>query len=103
VTRDRSLEEFATGGTTQGPGTEPTAEDSPDPAAAADGSERTGPEKPGATDSGGPDLAGDTPAEPLTTTYQWSPAQRRCGACGESVTVRWRGEDGFVCGDCKEW
>lgn len=41
--------------------------------------------------------------EPATTTYQWTPAGATCAACGETVERRWRGDEGLVCPNCKEW
>jgi hypothetical protein len=40
---------------------------------------------------------------PATVTYAWDDAGRECAACGETVTKRWTGEEGMVCGACKSW
>jgi hypothetical protein len=99
VSRDRSLEEFVGGASNDGDGsgTEPPEPDDP---------ERGGPGRGGNADAGGRGgIAGgeSTGVEPLTPTYRWSADDAACDACGERVEARWRGEEGFVCGDCKEW
>jgi hypothetical protein len=41
--------------------------------------------------------------EPVEPTFSATPEERECARCGASVRARWRDEDGYVCGDCKEW
>ena len=113
MTRDRSLEEFATGsagddGTdpdVPDDGSEPTVDDDSEPTAdddseptADDGSEPRDVDDPDPIDTGR-----DAPVEPLSPTYQWSPAERPCGVCGDDVAVRWRADGELVCEACKEW
>jgi len=38
-----------------------------------------------------------------TTTYAWDGSGAVCADCGETVERRWRGADGLVCLDCKDW
>lgn len=40
---------------------------------------------------------------PAASTYQWSPGEVACEACGETVEGRWRAPAGLVCADCKDW
>jgi len=40
---------------------------------------------------------------PATATYAWDGAGVACDECGETVERRWRGADGLVCLDCKDW
>ena len=41
-----------------------------------------------------------TPAESTST---WASDGDDCDRCGRRVERRWRENDAFVCGDCKEW
>jgi hypothetical protein len=93
VTRDASLDDFATGGETDGPDEEPS-----DPETEREGE----PEATSGVDPEPESRTGETPAEP---THEWSPDGAVCGECGDSVGRLWRsGSTGdMVCDHCKEW
>ncbi|MEZ3142699.1 hypothetical protein [Halobaculum sp. MBLA0143] len=40
--------------------------------------------------------------EPLAPTFAVG-GSATCVDCGDPAAVRWRGGDGYVCADCKEW
>jgi hypothetical protein len=84
VPRDRSLEEFLGGSTSD-----------------EDESETSGDTGSEASDASGD--TGKTEAEPLAPTYRWSADAGTCSDCGDPARARWHGDDGFVCRRCKEW
>lgn len=43
----------------------------------------------------------DAAVEPARATYGWESYD--CARCGSAVDRVWRGEEGLVCPDCKEW
>ena len=36
-------------------------------------------------------------------TSRWRPGEAVCADCGETTTRLWHGDDGLVCGSCKNW
>lgn len=96
VSRDRSLEEFLDGAASDGSDAEEVPRGNADDAEREAGEGRTG------DADAGTDPERDGP-DPIAPTYRWSPDGVACGACGEKVRARWRADDAFVCGDCKEW
>lgn len=110
MTRDASLDDFATDGETEdsgespdsdpGTGSEPVQEPTPD----ADPGSELDPES-GANSGPDPGEGSDPDLPPASPTHGWSPEGAVCTACEESVVRRWRSEStgGMVCDDCKEW
>lgn len=47
--------------------------------------------------------AGEGDVGAVESTYRWSPEERPCANCGDSVRERWREDGELVCVDCKEW
>lgn len=41
--------------------------------------------------------------DPATSTAAWSADGAACEECGTVVALRWQGEAGLVCPECKEW
>lgn len=116
MTRDRSLDEFATGDASDSSepadgGSDPTERDSTD----AEDHTSTDDSEVGKSDDSevkeSEDSEVDDPAdsievadvEPATATYQWDPEGLECPACGRTVDRLWIQEDERVCADCKEW
>jgi len=93
--RETSLEDFldgskAAGESIAGEAPEDASNERADPSGeTAEGSERD------TENEGHSDLA--------TATYAWDGAGVACDECGETVERRWRGADGLVCLDCKDW
>jgi hypothetical protein len=58
-----------------------------------------------ARDSGEESSPGAHPeaVDPPTTTVRWTPDGDVCERCDTVVKRRWRGDDAFVCAECKEW
>ncbi|WP_459191254.1 DUF7573 domain-containing protein [Halosimplex sp. J119] len=54
------------------------------------------------SESDGPPVSA-TAVEPAVSTYTWSGDGGVCDACGETVDRRWRQDDDLVCPDCKDW
>ena len=96
--RNRSLDDFAGGGT--------DSEDADDQDASHDDDER-------APDAGVGDAETETTDDvesadadavaPATVTYDWSPDGAACERCGETVERRWLDDGEHVCESCKEW
>ena len=124
MTRDRSLDEFATGDASDSSepadgGSDPTERDSTDAEdhTSTDDSEvgKSDDSEVGKSDDSevkeSEDSEVDDPAEsievadvdPATATYQWDPEGLECPACGRTVDRLWTQEDERVCADCKEW
>ena len=90
MTRDRSLDEFATD--------EAGRAGDPDGGASGEGDDGAS----GGRDDGREEDAGED-NNALAATYRWSAEPGACDACGTRVSARWRDDAGFVCADCKAW
>ena len=122
VDRNRSLDEFAAASdeghesdTAEATDTgEPDDGDAPENATDTDDGDALG-DPDATTDTVGSDDTVDTTdagddsrlpdpstVEPLSPTYA-AGREAACVECDASVAVRWRGSDGYVCADCKEW
>lgn len=131
--RDRSLDEFLSGGSDASAASDADAGDADSASIDADANDAeaesnaadAGPE----SDADGADLKSDADAgpesnadeasesaskpesaaagredvEPAPVTYRWEPDGVRCAACGATVDRLWSGDAGQVCAECKEW
>lgn len=101
---NRSLDEFLK----ESGGQHNDGSDPPETEIGGDTSEKR-PEDPNADEAGeraerpGSDGGDRTTPDPIATIYRWSVGGGVCDACGEGVESRWRSEEAFVCGECKEW
>lgn len=70
------------------------------------GSEQSQSEEDAVARDAGDESAPEAHAEavgPPTTTARWTPDGEACERCDTVVKRRWRGDNAFVCADCKEW
>ncbi|WP_114576140.1 hypothetical protein [Saliphagus sp. LR7] len=54
-----------------------------------------------ASTTGGREGSDPDAAEPARATYGWGSYD--CARCGSATERVWRGEEGVLCSDCKEW
>jgi hypothetical protein len=101
VPRDRSLEEFLDGITSDEDESETSGDTGSEASDASGDASDAGPADPEAATSG-PESDSEGP-EPLAPTYRWSADGGACSNCGDPARARWHGDDGFVCRRCKEW
>jgi hypothetical protein len=129
VTEDASLDQFATSDTeddepeseasaadesptaepetADGPAASPDEDASEDSEVSGDGDAITADASEGDVTASDDDSLDPDDVSPAVSTFDWTPDDGECAACGESVERRWRADgqkDGeLVCGDCKEW
>jgi len=95
--RDATLEDFRTGSESDpsGDGSDESTDGASDRPGETAGTGET-------PDTDGTDETFDGD-ERATSTMSYRPGGGACTSCGTVVERRWRGADGLVCRDCKDW
>lgn len=110
MSEDRSLDDFVdaagnddTAGYDDAASNDDTADTDEDGDPVADASVGEGEDAEPDTDADTEFDAPTTEAMSAESTSTWASDGDDCDRCGRRVERRWRENDAFVCGDCKEW